>query len=71
MPELIPPKPSVPRGLTTALAGCLLCVSIAAKAQRLLGWQPRVPVQEALRRTLEWVREMETPALDKKALASR
>jgi len=42
-----------------------------AKARTQLGWQPRVPVQEALRRTLEWVREMETPALDKKALASR
>ncbi|HSS39814.1 MAG TPA: porin, partial [Polyangia bacterium] len=33
MPELIPTNPSVRRGLTTALAGCLLCLSIAAQAQ--------------------------------------
>jgi len=25
------------------------------KAQRLLGWQPRVPLEEGLRRTIEWV----------------
>ena len=32
----------------------LLCDN--AKAQRLLGWRPRVPLEEGLRRTIEWLK---------------
>jgi NAD dependent epimerase/dehydratase len=34
--------------------GRLLCNN--EKAQRLLGWRPRVPLEEGLRRTIEWIK---------------
>lgn len=45
-----------PRRLRPDASEVLALVSDAAKARKLLGWTPSVPLEEGLRRTVEWMR---------------
>ena len=40
------------------------------RAQRLLGWRPEIPIEEGIRRTVEWYRENRSWAKDIRSLGS-
>jgi len=54
--RLIPGAPPPSWGAVSPRPGPSLWVADIEKARRILGWEPKVPLEEGLRRTVEWMR---------------
>ena len=55
--RLIPGAPSPSWGAISPRPGTSVWVADIGKARRILGWEPKVPLEEGLRRTVEWMRD--------------
>jgi nucleoside-diphosphate-sugar epimerase len=55
--RLIPGAPKPAWGAISPRPGPSVWVADIGKARRLLGWEPKVPLEEGLRRTVEWMRD--------------
>jgi nucleoside-diphosphate-sugar epimerase len=54
--RLIPSAPPPSWGVISPRAGSSVWVADIGKARRILGWEPKVPLEEGLRQTVEWIR---------------
>jgi nucleoside-diphosphate-sugar epimerase len=54
--RLIPGSPAPSWGAISPRPGPSIWVAGIGKARRILGWEPKVPLEEGLRRTVEWMR---------------
>ena len=54
--RLIPGAPPPSWGVLPPRPGPAVWVADIGKARRILGWEPKVPLEEGLRRTVEWMR---------------
>ena len=54
--RLIPGAPPPSWGVIAPRPGPSVWVADIGKARRILGWEPKVPLEEGLRRTVEWMR---------------
>ncbi len=54
--RLVSGAPAATWGAVPSRPGSSRWVAEIGKAKRLLGWEPRVPLEEGLRRTVEWMR---------------
>ena len=54
--RLVPGAPSPAWGVLPPRPGPSVWVADIGKARRLLGWEPKVSLEEGLRRTVEWMR---------------
>jgi nucleoside-diphosphate-sugar epimerase len=54
--RLIPGAPPPSWGAVPPRSGPSIWVAKIGKARRILGWEPKVPLEEGLRRTVEWMR---------------
>ncbi len=54
--RIVPGSPAPVWGAVSARPGSPCWTADVAKAKRLLGWEPRVALEEGLRRTVEWMR---------------
>jgi nucleoside-diphosphate-sugar epimerase len=55
--RLIPGSPAPSWGAISPRPGPSVWVAGIGKARRILGWEPKVPLEEGLRRTVEWMRD--------------
>jgi nucleoside-diphosphate-sugar epimerase len=55
--RLIPGSPAPSWGSISPRPGPPVWVAGIGKARRILGWEPKVPLEDGLRRTVEWMRD--------------